>query len=126
MSEVELKSCPFCGETPDAESHYVNQGTKWGGIQCCIEGPEVRTNYKEWPAWKDNAIEAWNTRVPDITALQNELAEAKEQIANNKKAHDEAYDRIMASIPIKEHDIVVREIQGSKPNLLPMARSTKR
>lgn len=59
-----LKPCPFCGQTPDEDSHYVNQGTKWGGILCCIEGPEVRTGYKPWPHWKDAAVKEWNTRTP--------------------------------------------------------------
>ena len=61
-----LKPCPFCGVTPDEDSHYINQGTKWGGILCCIEGPEVRTSYKAWPFFKQDAIDAWNDRKEPI------------------------------------------------------------
>ncbi len=61
-----LKPCPFCGVTPDEDSHYTNQGTKWGGILCCIEGPEVRTSYKAWPFFKQDAIDAWNDRKEPI------------------------------------------------------------
>jgi hypothetical protein len=64
MTSQPLKECPFCGRTPNEDDHYTNQGTKWGGIQCCIEGPEVHTEYKKWPHWKEDAIEAWNTRTP--------------------------------------------------------------
>lgn len=63
----ELLPCPFCGTVPNLEDdayHYQNQGNKWGGIRCCIDGPEVRTNYKPWPHWKDEAIKEWNTRAP--------------------------------------------------------------
>lgn len=60
---VELLPCPFCGRAPDEDDHYLNQGTKCGGILCCIEGPEVRAGYDAWPAWKERAIIAWNTRV---------------------------------------------------------------
>lgn len=63
MMSEELKPCPFCGETPGPDDYFVNQGTKYGGIQCCCEGPDVRTGYREWPAWKDDAIKAWNIRV---------------------------------------------------------------
>ncbi len=61
---MKLKPCPFCGNTPDEDSHYINQGTKWGGILCCILGPEVRTSYQKWPYFKEAAIKEWNTRAP--------------------------------------------------------------
>lgn len=66
---TDLLPCPFCGNIPDGDSHYINQGTKWGGILCCIEGPDVRTDYKPWPHFKTEAIAAWNTRAidPQIT-----------------------------------------------------------
>src|SRR5687767_8078076 len=60
--EPKLEPCPFCGVVPPSDSYYMNQGDKWGGIQCCIQGPEVRTYYEEWPKWKQAAIDAWNTR----------------------------------------------------------------
>jgi hypothetical protein len=68
-----LKPCPFCGVTPDEDSHYTNQGTKWGGILCCIEGPEVRTSYKAWPFFKQDAIDAWNDRKEPIQKVIDEL-----------------------------------------------------
>lgn len=58
-----LLPCPFCGEALTA--HIETQGTKWGAITCqsCgAYGPEVRTQYEAWPAWKDSAVEAWNRR----------------------------------------------------------------
>jgi len=64
MSE-ELKPCPFCGKTPRPDDYYTDGAGKWGGIQCCIYGPDVRTHYEDWPAWKDRAIEEWNTRAAD-------------------------------------------------------------
>ncbi len=56
--------CPFCGEIP--EEFYVNQGQKWGGVQCCCGagGPDVRTNYATCnsPPWHKQAIKTWNKR----------------------------------------------------------------
>lgn len=62
---VKLKACPFCGEHPGEDSHVLTDGSKYGAIQCgscCAIGPDVRTGYKEWPEWKDAAVEAWNER----------------------------------------------------------------
>ena len=64
-SAGELLSCPFCGLTPDINdpnTFQTNQGTKWGFVVCCCNGPEVRTSYKEASYWRDDAIAAWNTR----------------------------------------------------------------
>lgn len=73
---MKLKPCPFCGNTPDEDSHYINQGTKWGGILCCILGPEVRTSYQKWPYFKEAAIKEWNTRAPlSVCATNSEEAE---------------------------------------------------
>ena len=61
-----LLPCPGCGNVPDLSlptSHYVEDGgAKWGGIQCCWKAPSVRTGYEDWPAWKEEAIQEWNTR----------------------------------------------------------------
>lgn len=64
-----LKPCPFCGETPPVNDPYTfcaNQGEKWGHVLCGCGacGPEVRTDYKPLPHWKDDAITEWNNRKP--------------------------------------------------------------
>lgn len=81
MSElIELKPCPFCGETPDASNPDVfwidsNQGNKWGSVKCCIYGPEVRTGYAK-DGWQQDAADAWNERVvvgaPAVPALSDD------------------------------------------------------
>ncbi|HCF6051232.1 TPA: Lar family restriction alleviation protein [Pseudomonas aeruginosa] len=61
----ELKPCPFCGETPGADSYaHADGGCKYGAISCScgVIGPDVRTGYKKWPEWRDSAITAWNER----------------------------------------------------------------
>ena len=63
-----LKPCPFCGETPDAHEEWTfqsNQGSKWGFVVCCCQGPEVRTDYKDVEHWREEAIQAWNERAED-------------------------------------------------------------
>ena len=63
----DLKPCPWCGRVPpkdDLRSYYNECGGKWGGVRCCADGPTVRTGYEAWPAWKDEAIKAWNDRKP--------------------------------------------------------------
>lgn len=60
-----IKPCPFCGMTPEyngpAWFRFVD-GHKWGAVQCCCTGPEVRTQYKDWTHWRDAAIAEWNER----------------------------------------------------------------
>ncbi|HFQ8088848.1 TPA: Lar family restriction alleviation protein, partial [Pseudomonas aeruginosa] len=61
----ELKPCPFCGETPGADSYaHADGGCKYGAISCScgVIGPDVRTGYKSWPEWRDSAVTAWNER----------------------------------------------------------------
>ncbi|MBU0901921.1 MAG: Lar family restriction alleviation protein [Gammaproteobacteria bacterium] len=65
--DEELKACPcpFCGDTPGEDAHTLTDGGfKYGAIQCGCGaiGPDVRTEYKDWPHWKDAAIREWNTR----------------------------------------------------------------
>ncbi len=59
------KPCPFCGRVPDVNdpaSFTQEIQPKWGAVVCCITGPEVRTGYEKWPAWRDAAVRAWNER----------------------------------------------------------------
>lgn len=65
MSDT-IKPCPWCGKTPDINdsfSFWRDGGGKWGSVQCCCIGPDVRTGYGPLEEWKDEAIAAWNTRV---------------------------------------------------------------
>jgi hypothetical protein len=64
----ELLACPFCGETPnyDSENTYGlrDGGYKYGCVvcQCGALGPDVRTGYKDWTDWREDAAKAWNDR----------------------------------------------------------------
>jgi len=65
MADTELLPCPWCGETPDVStdaSFRLTDGVKYGALQCCVVGPEVRTDYKDLPHWRERAISAWNDR----------------------------------------------------------------
>lgn len=62
---IRLLPCPFCGAVPDIDNPLTfqsDQGTKWGHVVCCCQGPEVRTGYESIEKWRDDAITAWNTR----------------------------------------------------------------
>ncbi|HXU93215.1 MAG TPA: hypothetical protein VFP33_06110 [Gallionella sp.] len=66
----ELKPCPWCGEKPNTEldsAFRLTDGMKYGALQCCVVGPEVRTDYKPVSHWKASAIKAWNDRTPTVT-----------------------------------------------------------
>lgn len=83
--KLKLRECPFCGQTPDIAHPYTfqsNQGTKWGYVVCCCQGPEVRTGYGPVEEWRDDAITAWNTRAhsPDLTQLVKAAREAFESL----------------------------------------------
>ena len=99
----ELLPCPFCGNAPT--DFYMNQGFKWGGVRCCIDGPEVRTGYDETEdvAWHKEAIEEWNRRhdSPELVRLREELRSLKDSIAmaygflwhvNNEPGTPQQYD----------------------------------
>ena len=87
----ELKPCPFCGETPDVNdpaTFQMNQGTKWGFVVCCCNGPEVRTEYQPVEHWKAEAIAAWNRRAPDVDAGEEPSATTREGDALDRVAED--------------------------------------
>lgn len=80
MQTEELKPCPWCGGKPDVTnnaSFVLTDGVKWGALQCCGTGPEVRTGYQDVPHWKDEAIAAWNRRTPvsgEVLCLTDKMA----------------------------------------------------
>lgn len=88
--KLKLRECPFCGQTPDIAHPYTfqsNQGTKWGYVVCCCQGPEVRTGYGPVEEWRDDAITAWNTRAhsPDLT----QLVKAARELADQDTMHND-------------------------------------
>jgi len=62
--------CPFCGQPPLVSgevSHTSDDHQKWGAIMCptCgAQGPDVRTGWKPFAEWAEDAIARWNKRVP--------------------------------------------------------------
>jgi len=75
----ELLPCPFCGDTPSEVSFVLSDGGyKYGAIQCScgVIGSDVRTGYKDFPHWRDAAVEQWNTRapLPAVEAAEIEVA----------------------------------------------------
>ena len=52
----DLKPCPFCGDAPYLNSHYVAQGKKQWAVQCRCGARFFFTDRKQ------KAIEAWNRR----------------------------------------------------------------
>lgn len=63
--DPELLPCPWCGEVPDISTDAafrLTDGVKYGALGCCVTGPEVRTDYKDVPHWREAAIAAWNDR----------------------------------------------------------------
>lgn len=62
---MKIKPCPFCGVTPDIDldsTFMARDGGKYGAVNCCCEGPSVRTNYAPVFEWRDRAIAEWNKR----------------------------------------------------------------
>lgn len=57
---MELKPCPFCGNTPV----LVRWGNKWC-VECHSDDCEIRPETAI--ALKEEAVEAWNRRVNDDT-----------------------------------------------------------
>lgn len=67
--------CPWCGEIPDINndaSFRLTDGVKYGALQCCVTGPEVRTDYKDVDHWRAAAVAAWNDRSAAPPALDAE------------------------------------------------------
>lgn len=79
MSEqlAELKPCPWCGKVPDVNdprTFWVDDsvGGKWGAVQCCGIGPDVRTGYGPVAEWREEAIAAWNHRADSVSEEGND------------------------------------------------------
>lgn len=83
MAEINLKMCPFCGGKKaypwlgfyESEDKYDEGGAKmvpYFGVSCpdCGSPSQGKT--------KQEAIEKWNKRTPDVEALEAELAELQE------------------------------------------------
>ena len=100
----ELKACPFCGETPPDESHALTDGGfKYGAVVCGCGaiGPDVRTDYKDWPHWKAAAQAEWNTRalpegyvlvpVAQLKKIHRDLDACQKLIWANMPGCDPAY-----------------------------------
>ncbi|HFH2965891.1 Lar family restriction alleviation protein [Pseudomonas aeruginosa] len=90
----ELKPCPFCGETPGADSYaHADGGCKYGAISCScgVIGPDVRTGYKKWPEWRDSAITAWNERAAPAghVVVPREVLERFMQKIHNRTEYDD-------------------------------------
>lgn len=93
----DLKPCPFCGHTPDINLPSTFQeinGCKWGAVVCCCTGPEVRTGYKKWHYWKQDAINEWNERI-EVQSLTEACREAETIHMSSRSGHSlhgDAYD----------------------------------
>lgn len=61
------EGCPFCGENMIHFALDLNQGNKYGYVECLncgAKGPDVRTNFKntEKEPWHPTALREWNGR----------------------------------------------------------------
>ena len=115
----ELLPCPFCGDTPSEVSFvFSDGGYKYGAIQCScgVIGSDVRTDYKDFPHWRDAAVEQWNTRAPAVEAAEIEvvdvigyfnpdnLARVKADEISGFMLHDEESERInTAAMTVAQH-----------------------
>jgi Lar family restriction alleviation protein len=61
---MELKPCPFCGETPELEAFIDRFNRIKYGVECHGEDCEINL-FTDWYADKKEAIEAWNRRAED-------------------------------------------------------------
>lgn len=83
MSELELLSCPFCGE-----SHAVICKTEYQGdfvycVSCRMpqcHGGIFELAMGEFPT-REAATQAWNTRAPDMMILLRQYREALERLS---------------------------------------------
>lgn len=72
----ELKPCPFCG----GEAHIVQWSNKYDAV-CQNRECDV---FLDCYASYEQAVNAWNTRTPDTTALLKQALEALESLKANR------------------------------------------
>nr|DAH73645.1 MAG TPA: helix-turn-helix protein [Caudoviricetes sp.] len=110
-----LEPCPWCGETPNEDSYALRDGGyKYGGIVCgCgVQGPDVRTDYYDWPHWKEAAIAAWNRRAPAEAGAPSGWREALEQIEVDL---DHQYPAIAVALK-RVHQLLTAAPAAPKPS----------
>lgn len=99
-----MKPCPFCGKTPDADepnTFVLATGGKWGAVQCCCIGPEVRTSYLPLEKWRDEAIAAWDDRVVVREPLAAVYAAAENMVRVKGRHHSEqAYAALVEAVEV--------------------------
>lgn len=81
-----LLPCPFCGRVPDASNpatFWMDETTKWGAVECCCVGPEIRTGYEPLEKWRDEAIAEWNKRAtPPATGQDATVGSVPSDVRN--------------------------------------------
>lgn len=82
MTNAEIKPCPFCG-TSNQSYQEVNgpHPTSYVICECDADGPYRNT--------LDDAIDAWNTRIPDTFALQKENEDLRHDLERSMRASHE-------------------------------------
>lgn len=91
--------CPWCGQSPDVTNEAafrLTDGEKYGALQCCGIGPEVRTDYKPVEHWKARAIEAWNERTAPAAGTEKDAEPGESSINEIRTAIADYYRALNA------------------------------
>lgn len=121
MADTELLPCPWCGETPDVStdaSFRLTDGVKYGALQCCVVGPEVRTDYKDVPHWRERAIAAWNERKsPEATTAKNAVVRFDSKVMpwNERIGRESGVPDGVIKFAMLEEIAELREALASRP-----------